>query len=290
MSIIPNFYLNSVVSIGILPNPANVNNITWIGTGFFVGRSIEGQEGQVVPFLVSNKHVFKGNNAVVIRMKKKDSEELEVLNVTLKNADGSLNYTVHEMADVDIAVLQLSAQVINDHNLNFCCFDIDNLSMTSEELRKNGADVGTIIYMLGYPLGLVNVSSNLPVCRMGCISRMSETQLKEQHNILVDIQNFPGNSGSPIIIRPETTHLEGTPVLGKSVLAGIVHEYFPYRETLINSQTKEIVEIRSENSGLANVHPVEYIRDIIDKIYPKPKQAAEQTLQTQPAQQAEPEA
>ena len=122
MAIIPAFYLNSVVSIGVLVEPAKPDNISWIGTGFFVGRSIEGQKGQVVPFLVSNKHVFEGHNAVVIRMKKRDSDELEVLNVTLKNADGSLNYTVHEMEDVDIAVLQLSAQVINDHNLNFCCF------------------------------------------------------------------------------------------------------------------------------------------------------------------------
>lgn len=269
MSIIPDFYLNAVVSIGVLPDPTNLNNISWIGTGFFVGRTLVGQDDQTVPFLVSNKHVFEGKDAVVIRMKKKDSEDLKVLNVALKNQDGSPNYVVHDMKDVDIAVVQLNTQFINDNNLDFCCFNIDTTSMTSEELRTSGADVGTIVYMLGFPLGLVNVSSNLPVCRMGCISRMSETQLKEQHNILVDIQNFPGNSGSPIIIRPEITHLEGTPALGKSVLAGIVHGYIPYRESLVNTQTKEVVEIRSENSGLANVHPVEYIREIIDKIYPK---------------------
>ena len=97
---------------------------------------------------------------------------------------------------------------------------------------------------------------------------MSETQITEQHNILVDIQNFPGNSGSPIITRPETITITGTASLTKSVLVGIVHSYIPYKERLVNSQTNEIVEIRSENSGLANVHPVEYIREIIEKIYP----------------------
>ena len=50
---------------------------------------------------------------------------------------------------------------------------------------------------------------------------------------------------------------------------GIVHSYIPYREKLINSQTNEVVEVRSENSGIANMHPVEYIRDIIDTILPK---------------------
>lgn len=53
------------------------------------------------------------------------------------------------------------------------------------------------------------------------------------------------------------------------MLVGIIHSYIPYRENLINSQTGQVVEIKSENSGIANVHPVEYIRDIIDTIQPR---------------------
>ena len=49
---------------------------------------------------------------------------------------------------------------------------------------------------------------------------------------------------------------------------GVVHSYIPYRENLISTQTKRIVEIREENSGIALMHPIEYIRDIIDTILP----------------------
>ena len=122
--------------------------------------------------------------------------------------------------------------------------------------------------MLGYTMGLVNQSSSLPICRLGCIARISKEQVQEQHNILVDIQNFPGNSGSPIINRPEIVSIQGTKNLDRSVLIGIIHSYIPYEETLINSQTGRFVEVRSENSGLAYVHPVEYIREIIDIILP----------------------
>ena len=87
--------------------------------------------------------------------------------------------------------------------------------------------------------------------------------------MLVDIQNFPGNSGSPIILRPELTSIQGTKNLLRSVLVGIIHSYIPYEETLINSQTKRLVEIRSENSGIAYAHPVEFIRDVIDEIQAK---------------------
>lgn len=277
MAIIPSFYLNSVVSIGVRDD---ANKILWIGTGFFVGRCA-GPKDKVYPLLVSNKHVYEGKDAIVLRMKKRDCEELLVLDAPLKNDDGSLRYIAHDSDDIDIAILPLSAQFIEKNGLDFPCFNIDENAMTSCELRANGVDEGTIIYMLGFPMGLVNVSSNLPICRMGCISRMSETQISEQHNILVDIQNFPGNSGSPIITRPELVSINGTPYLDRSVLVGIVHSYIPYQESLINSQTKQVVEIRSENSGIANVHPVEYIRDIIDKIYPIPNKTAEQQPNTQ---------
>lgn len=143
-------------------------------------------------------------------------------------------------------------------------------AMTSSDLRNNGVEEGSLIYMLGYPMGLVNQYSSLPICRLGCIARIGEAQIQEQHNILVDIQNFPGNSGSPIINRPELISISGTQNLDRSVLVGIVHSYIPYQETLINSQTGKMVEIRSENSGLALVHPVEYIREIIDIIMPLP--------------------
>lgn len=265
MAIIPDHYLNAVVSIGI----GDKGPIRWIGTGFFVTRSIE-DPTRGKPYLVSNKHVFGSFEKIVIRMKEAGKDSLR--NMTANLVDRTTKrplYLTHDQQDVDIAVLPLNAEVINNNNLEFPSFNIDEQAMTSSELRNNGVDEGSIIYMLGFPMGLVNQKSNLPLCRLGCIARMSETQINEEHNILVDIQNFPGNSGSPIILRPEFISVNKTKSLNKSVLVGIIHSYIPYRENLINSQTREIVEIKSENSGIANVHPVEYIREIIDKVQTK---------------------
>ena len=260
MALIPQGYLDSVVSIGVRTD----TNIAWIGTGFFIGKST-GTAGQVYPFLVSNKHVFANRRFVVIRMRQKGVENLNEINVPLTNDGGLPLYYVHEKESVDIAVLPLEAKFIKDNNLEFPCFNIEENSMSSDELRQNGVDEGSIIYMLGFPMGLVNVTSNLPICRMGCVARMSENQIIESHNILVDIQNFPGNSGSPIVTKPERVSIVETKSLSRCVLVGIVHSYIPYQEKLINSQTNQVVEIRSENSGIALVHPVEYIREILNK-------------------------
>ena len=260
MSIIPQHYLSAVTPIGIQNN----QGIQWIGTGFFVTRK-SNQEGFARPFLVTNKHVVKGRSKIVVRMNKKDNTVLKDVDAPLDNAVGPI-YKLHKDSSVDVAVVPLNGKFIEDNEYAFPSFDIDDNAMSSSELRENGVDEGSLIHMLGFPLGLVNIESTLPICRLGCIARMSEAQIKEQRNMLIDIQNFPGNLGSPIILRPELTAIHGTKNLLRSVLVGIIHSYIPYEETLINSQTKRPVEIRSENSGIAYAHPVEFIRDIINEL------------------------
>lgn len=257
MALIPKIYIDAVVSIGLRQTN---DSIAWIGTGFFVHRRINDKE--VLPFLVSNKHIFEGKSCVVIRMRETQENKLVLKDVSLSDC------RVHTFAD--IAAVMLSGTTITQQHLKFSSFDIDGNSFSSFELRDNGVDEGSLVYMLGFPMGLVNVNSELPICRMGCIARISEEQIAESHDALLDIQNFPGNSGSPIVNKPENIGIQGTNILDRCMLIGIIHAYIPYRESLINSQTHEVVEFRSENSGIALMHPVEYIREVIDMYYKKP--------------------
>jgi len=266
MAIIPKPFMDAVVSLGVRNSQ---QQISWIGTGFFVGRKV-GNNGNVRPYLITNKHVVERKDQLFFRMKEQ-SGSLKVVSCPIENKDGSTSVLYHQNPNIDIAVIALDAKIINDNNLLFPSFDIDTAAMDSKELRENGVDEGTLIHMLGFPMRLVNVDSGLPICRLGCIARMSEAQIEENHNILVDIQNFPGNSGSPVVIRPEQISIEGTKALDRCVLAGIIHSYISYEKSFVNSQTGKKVEIRSENSGLALMHPVEYIREIIDRVQPQNK-------------------
>ena len=214
--------------------------------------------------------MLKDEKNIVIRLRKKDGEDFQTIDVSLFE-NGKKRYVVHPIDAIDIAVLPLNGKFFTDNQLAFDAFNIDDLNhvMSSEELRNEGVDEGSLVHMLGYPMGLVNANSTLPICRLGCVARMSKAQIDESYNVLVDIQNFPGNSGSPIVTRPEIVSIQGTKALNKSVLLGIIHSYIPYQESLMNTQTKKIVEIRSENSGIAKVHPVEYIREVVDLVVPQ---------------------
>ena len=262
MAIIPAFYTSSVTAIGVRTK----TDIKWIGTGFFALRKVDDLNAR--PMLVTNKHVLKDLKSIVLRFRKKNSEAIETVDAPIVENDKVLYY-VHPNDKIDIAVLPLNGQFITEKDFDFSAFNIDENALTSAELRNEGVDEGSLIHMLGFPMGLVNINSTLPICRLGCIARISDTQILESYNILIDIQNFPGNSGSPIVTRPEVVSISGTKALNKSVLVGIVHSYIPYMEELINNQTKQVVELRSENSGLALVHPVEFIREVVD-LFQKP--------------------
>ncbi len=263
MALIPDLYKNAVVSIGIKNDSGTTN---WIGTGFLVVRQVD-KDGYI-PFLISNKHVFQGEKRIVFKMKEQGSNNWVEVPANLSEADGSTKYVIHRNPAIDIAVLQLDGDFITRNNLEFPAFDIDKNAMSSSELLENGFDDGSFIYMLGFPMGLVVKGASRPICRMGCMARICSEQISETNNILIDIQNFPGNSGSPIISKPELVSITGTKNLSRSLLVGIVHSYIPFNDRLRSSQSGEIVEIRRENSGLAYAHPVEYIREIIDLIQP----------------------
>ena len=258
MSLIPKLYMDAVISVGL----RNGESINWIGTGFFIIKPVG--NGEFLPFMVTNRHVLKGNTAVVIRLKEKITEQLRIIDMPLEE-NGSPTYSIHSDEKVDIAVVLLNGSFITQNNLEFAAYNIEEHALTSSEVVAQGGNEGSYVYMLVFPMKLVNIDSNTPICRGGCIARIDEKEINNTKQFLLDIQNFPGNSGSPIITKPEVISIGNDPVLGKSVLIGIVSGYIPYEEKLINAQTKRVVEIRSENSGIAVVNPVEFIKEVMEK-------------------------
>ena len=78
MAIIPDFYINAVTSIGVQTN----SKISWIGTGFFAYRVVD-DKGNAQPLLVTNKHVLKDYDSIVLRIRKKESDTFDTINTPL---------------------------------------------------------------------------------------------------------------------------------------------------------------------------------------------------------------
>ncbi len=112
-------------------------------------------------------------------------------------------------------------------------------------------------------MGLVGASRNSTVVRGGVIAQLRDLFDHTSETFLVDSFVFPGNSGGPVVSRPETTSIVGTVGRNRSDLIGIVARYLPYRDVAVSQQTRQPRIIFEENSGLTVVFPVEYIQEII---------------------------
>jgi hypothetical protein len=115
-------------------------------------------------------------------------------------------------------------------------------------------------------LELVGERRNYVVIRGGWIARIRELLQGGSDHFLIDAAVFPGNSGGPVVSRPEIVALANTKSSDRSYLIGVVRAYVPYRDVAVSAQTGQTRVVFEENSGLAAVHPVDLIEETIDHL------------------------
>lgn len=263
MAIIPSFFMDAVVALGIeRPNKSKY----WVGTGFLVGRREESDPEQSTVYIITNKHVVKNQKLLYVRFNSNGEAGVKDLPMPLVDKDDVPIYSKHLVEDVDIVAIQIIPQVILDNKLSLSFFDLENHALVLDQMKATGVDEGSLIYSLGFPMNLVNNSVKAPICRLGCISRVADAFVNPAaaEQFLVDAQVFPGNSGGPIVSRPEHISIDGTPHNTSANLIGILSAYIPYRETLYSRQTGRDRMIQEENSGLTIVHPVDRIKEVVE--------------------------
>lgn len=64
-------------------------------------------------------------------------------------------------------------------------------------------------------------------------------------------------------LKPEITAIQGTAANGKAYLIGVVSDYKPYIDTAVSQQTHRARITFEENSGLADVIPMDRVDETI---------------------------
>lgn len=262
MALIPPFFLDCVVSIGI-PNQNAAP--TWIGTGFVVGRYLDTQEEQkrYNTFLVTNKHVLQNKDDVIIRFGNSDHSGVLDYPVKLSDASGP-TWVGNPSPDIDVAVFAINPDVLKKDTAAFSYFALDDHAIGIAEMKDIGVSEGDAIFVLGFPMGIVSSQSIYVIARAGFIARVRDVLNSQEPALLIDANIFPGNSGGPVVIRPEISSIQGTNAIGRSALIGIVKSYVPYRDVAVSQQTGNPRVIFEENSGLALVETVDSIRNTVE--------------------------
>lgn len=263
MAIIPPFFMDAVVALGVLLPDRKKH---WLGTGFLVGRREADDPNQSTLYIVTNKHVVRNQRLLFVRFNTASAAGVKDLPMALIDQNGVPSFSEHPSSGADIVAIQIVPQIIVKNQLSLSFFSLETHALTLTQMQNTGVDEGSLVYALGFPMNLVDDSVKAPICRLGCISRVADAFVnpKGAQAFLVDAQTFPGNSGGPIVNRPEHTAISGTPKNTTANLIGILSAYIPYRESLYSKQTGRERMIQEENSGLTIVHPVDRIKEVVE--------------------------
>lgn len=174
----------------------NNNQVIGTATGFFY-------EFENKTYLITNKHVLeyslKGNNPKIylkLHTDNKDLSKLKTVEIPLIK-DKNLNWFSYN--DADIAALPIPANLFKGTITN----SFSKKDFPPKDLQL---EVGSELIALGYPRGFTDNINMTPIAKTCIISTPLSSPFENKPFFLMDGNLMPGMSGSPIILKPSSTH------------------------------------------------------------------------------------
>lgn len=207
MPLLPPHFLDAVVAIGT----GGPDSRSWIGTGFFYGvpageEDAKGNKFYTI-FLITNRHVLAGMRQACIRLNSQADETSKEYPFDLVAKNGRPIWVGHPDEDVDIAALWVNAGFLDRDRRRYSFFAEDLAVIDSETLCNSPISEGDGVFMLGYPMGMVG-DRHYVICRLGSIGRIQHVKEGSGKEILLDGLVFPGNSGGPVITKPDLVAIQ----------------------------------------------------------------------------------
>jgi S1-C subfamily serine protease len=231
-ALIPPFFTYCVVAIGGQVSEIRDGRVVssrWVatGTGFFYGRLSKPDpdltKRQYDVYLVTAKHVLDGWKAqqaaatakgmvlseLMVRVNPVDitSRATDVAISEFKDKDA--NWT-NNPDGKDVTVIAVDIDILRKKAFGVTFFADDEMAADVSKLRNLQVAAGDGVFVLGFPMGLVEDWRNAVIIKSGIIARIEDVLISRSDAFLIDALVFPGNSGGPIVLRPEITSISGT--------------------------------------------------------------------------------
>jgi hypothetical protein len=291
-TLVPPYLPDTVVALGAMnpvamPGGACIMQWSTEGTGFLYGYLTKNDPDQTKRiyevYLVTVRHVIEEhaaaqailrggqaqtpqNGACAATAGDSISVRMNPTNPSLAGREFDLaikEWFFHPNKAVDVAVYHLNAPYLKTENVLNSFIPNDEAVAGKAKLKSIGVSAGDGVFVLGFPMNLAGIQRNYVIVRQGGIARISDLLDGASASYLVDAFVFPGNSGSPVVLRPEAISITGTPAQSNAFLVGMITAYQPYTDIAYSPQTKRPRISFEENSGLAEVLPIDDIDETI---------------------------
>ena len=270
MSLIPRNYLRRVAAIGASKRrfygAVNGNSMDVIGTGFFYDYPSERYDDDgnklLRRWLVTCEHLIrdaktKGNSSILIRLNYRRG--LGTTMVSIPTYDGY--WTKHPV--VDVTVTDTSWTPKQPKQIDYEKFRSGMDSLTREECVKKRLYEGDEVFFVGFPTGWVPGRQDHPIVRSGVLAQIQGWIDEDHDTFLVDGSGFPGNSGGPVILKPQLMSFDNFGKVDSAFLIGMVAErrFSEITNTNLSASEKTYME---ETADLVEVVSVDDIERTIE--------------------------
>jgi len=250
------------------------NPPTSAGTGFVVGYPSKTKPDEVIPFVVTARHVIGENQRIFVRYSTTDPKKPGLAEYDVGAMRQAGDFFPHPDEGVDIAIFRIPAW--SAAKLNFVPYD---LVATKQVFEGEDIQPTDRIIFPSLLMNFIGTGRNYPVMRNGAIALIPDERVPlkfkvgdreistEQNVLLVNATSMPGASGSPVFLDPgprikaNQYNLGGT----KTYLLGVMHGFYQTApRELTNVETTGAKQMFQENSGIAIVFPSWRIREIVE--------------------------
>lgn len=164
-----------------------------------------------------------------------------------------VKWVFHPDVNVDLALLPFGIDMVEDAVLSIP----DNLFLGMDALQEL-----IDVFFVSFQPGIGKTDRVRPVYRPGTVAVMLPDK-----TFYIDGAAFPGNSGSPVFVRPEPVGFAkaGAPVFpapNSGRFVGVIGEYLPYREVATSNQTGRPRVVFEENTGLSRVWSTDLVVEL----------------------------
>ena len=253
MALLPPKYLKSVVALGEMTGIGRLlvtgEPMSETATGFLYAYPISDKQvhNGYRLWLVTCKHAIQPD--MMVRLNKSGNQGKQTFNI--RQSEGN-EWTLHPGADV--AVIPAVWEDFEKKGLQWETFaargkvlrgagvvEVGNALKRADAVEISLSEGGEV-FVLGFPIGWRAGKQDYPIVRHGMLAQIQGWIDSDHDTFLVDGSGFPGNSGGPVITKPEMGAAEGTQAVPGAWLIGMVmkRSFSPIGE---GKETADLIEV-----------------------------------------------
>ena len=251
-------YLDTVVVLEVFDRDGRKR---WTGTGFFCRAQHWFQKGRELLFLITNAHVVgRDCERIVVLFAPREGDRAVAHSVTARTGLEPGAWRMDRR--YDLAALLVQPERFPADAIRYRSFEVRTDALTIPELRRQQIVEGDEVLLLGFAFPHRDSPRQYPAVRLATISGVPK-RARFERPLRLEGTAFPGNSGSPLIVKPrrDAERDRGSDAGGK--LIGILCASSDFAATVRSDQQGLPIEVR-EQAGIIHAVPADALRALTE--------------------------